>query len=221
MYTSSISNNNTKTTNQIQPGNVAISSGFANVLGAAVNKTETSLDSIFEEASQKYGVPVNLLKAVAKTESNFNANATSSCGAMGIMQLMPATAKALGVTDPYDPEQNIMGGAKYLSQMLKEFGGKTELAVAAYNAGPGNVQKYDGVPPFKETQNYVSKVLGYYGDDINTNIVISNTDTPSPNAVTSAGEKTDINDLYYSAMMNIYMMQIQLLEKLNTDNEKL
>jgi soluble lytic murein transglycosylase-like protein len=94
------------------------------------------LDSIFEAASKKYNVPVNLLKAVAKAESNFNSHATSSCGAMGIMQLMPATAKSLGVTDAYNPEQNIMGGAKYLSQMLNQFNGNTELAVAAYNAGP-------------------------------------------------------------------------------------
>lgn len=124
------------------------------------------LDSIFEEAAEKYDVPVNLLKAVAKAESNFRSDATSSCGAMGIMQLMPGTAKGLGVTDAYDPEQNIMGGAKYLSKLLNEFDGNTELAVAGYNAGAGNVNKYGGIPPFTETQNYVKKVMGYYNGDV-------------------------------------------------------
>lgn len=121
----------------------------------------TSLDEIFKKASQKYGVSEDLLKAIGKAESGFDANATSSCGAQGIMQLMPSTAKSLGVTDSYDAEQNIMGGAKYISQLLKKYDGNTSLALAAYNAGSGNVAKYGGIPPFKETQNYVRKVLGY------------------------------------------------------------
>lgn len=119
------------------------------------------LDDIFKEAASKYGVSENLLKAVAKAESGFNANAVSSAGAIGIMQLMPSTAASLGVTDPYDAAQNIMGGAKLLSRLLKKYNGDTSLALAAYNAGSGNVDKYGGIPPFKETQNYVSKVLAY------------------------------------------------------------
>lgn len=120
--------------------------------------TEVSLNELFEVAAQKYGIPLNLLKAVAYTESGFRPDATSHCGAMGIMQLMPATARGLGVTDPYDPAQNIDGGAKYIAQKLKEWNGDVVLALASYNAGSGNVRKYGGVPPFKETQDYVRKI---------------------------------------------------------------
>lgn len=134
---------------------------FATILSNSEDKSSVELDDIFKAASEKYGVPVNLLEAVAKAESNFNPDATSSCGAMGIMQLMPGTAHSLGVSDAYDPEQNIMGGAKYLSQLLSEFQGNTKLAVAAYNAGPGSVVEYNGIPPYAETENYVDRVMGY------------------------------------------------------------
>ncbi len=126
-----------------------------------VSVSDTELDRIFEEASKKYNVPLALLKAVAKAESNFNPNDVSSAGAIGIMQLMPETAKGLGVDNPFDPEQNIMGGAKYLADKLKMYNGDVELALAAYNAGSGNVEKYGGVPPFAETKNYIKKVLSY------------------------------------------------------------
>lgn len=120
-----------------------------------------SLNNIFNKAADKYGVPVNLIKAIGKAESGFNKNAVSRCGAQGIMQLMPATARALGVSDSFDAEQNIMGGAKYISGLLKKYNGNTTIALAAYNAGGGNVAKYGGVPPFSETQNYVKKVTEY------------------------------------------------------------
>lgn len=119
------------------------------------------LYSIFEEAAQTFGVSVNLLTSIARAESNFNANAVSNAGAVGIMQLMPETAASLGVTNSYDAKDNIMGGAKYIAQLLEKYNGNTSLALAAYNAGSGNVDKYGGIPPFTETQNYVKKVLSY------------------------------------------------------------
>ncbi|MER2027791.1 MAG: lytic transglycosylase domain-containing protein [Solibacillus sp.] len=112
-------------------------------------------------ASQKYNLPEKLITSVIKQESNFNASATSAAGASGLMQLMPATARYLGVSDRFDPAQNIMGGAKYLRQMLDQFDNNVETALAAYNAGPGNVKKYGGIPPFQETQNYVKKIMNY------------------------------------------------------------
>lgn len=130
---------------------------FQKILGANKDK-EINLDKIFEEASQKHGIPKKLLQAVAKVESNFNPKAVSKAGASGVMQLMPATAKGLGVTDVFDAKQNINGGAKYLSSLYKKYDRDLDLTLAGYNAGPGNVSKYGGVPPFKETQNYIVKV---------------------------------------------------------------
>lgn len=116
---------------------------------------------MIEEAALKYNVNPRLVSAVAETESNFNQGAVSDAGAVGIMQLMPQTAAGLGV-NPYDKQQNIEGGAKYLKQMLDTFGGDVRKAVAAYNAGAQAVKEYNGVPPYKETQNYVDKVLDLY-----------------------------------------------------------
>jgi len=130
----------------------------------SVAKAPENLEAIFKEASKKYGVSEKLLKAVAKAESNFNPSATSKKGAAGVMQLMPATARSLGVDDPYDARSNIMGGAKYLKENLERYNGNVDLTLAAYNAGSNNVSKYGGIPPFKETQEYVKKVKNYMGD---------------------------------------------------------
>ncbi len=112
--------------------------------------------------SQIYNVDAELIHAIVRQESCFNEGAHSRVGAIGLMQLMPQTALSLRINDPWNPELNIQGGIKYIAQMLKMFDGNPKLAIAAYNAGPGNVSKYGGIPPFKETQNYVKKVYGEY-----------------------------------------------------------
>lgn len=151
--------------------------GFSKVLQNAVSSAAaqqpTDMDEIFSRAASQFSVPENLLKAVAKAESGFDADAVSRCGAQGVMQLMPSTAKSLGVENPLDAEQNIMGGAKYLSQMLDRYDGDAKLALAAYNAGSGNVKKYGGIPPFKETQTYVKRVMDYAGMNLDAPSVSS------------------------------------------------
>ena len=153
----------------------------------------TNLDSIFKEAADKYGVSERLLKAIAYTESGFQADVTSSSGAMGIMQLMPSTASAYGVSDPYDAYQNIMGGAAVLKDLLNMFQGNQSLAIAGYNAGCGNVKKYGGVPPFTETQNYVAKVTSLMQTGVS---VPANTVTVNPSANTSSNTGTATSEYF-------------------------
>lgn len=118
--------------------------------------------SMIADVAREQGVEPALLEALVSVESNFNPRAVSQSGAQGLTQLMPGTAKALGVTDPFDPQQNLRGGAKYLGQMLDKYGDLSK-ALAAYNAGPGAVDRYHGVPPFRETQEYVRRVQERYG----------------------------------------------------------
>ena len=141
------------------PVKKAGSSEGAQAAVPASSMKKTKYDEYFKAAAKKYNVSESLLKAIAKAESDFNPDCVSSAGAMGVMQLMPETAKELGVDDPYDPEQNIMGGAKCIAMKLKEFNGDVKLALAAYNAGSGAVRRNGGVPSYCTT--YVNKVLSY------------------------------------------------------------
>lgn len=126
------------------------------------SRNKNAFDQMIRQAAQQHGVSEGLIKAVMHTESGFNINARSPVGAQGLMQLMPATARRFNVSNAYDPQQNIFGGARYLSWLLKRFNGNTQLAIAAYNAGEGNIDKYGGIPPFRETRDYVRRVTSRF-----------------------------------------------------------
>lgn len=131
---------------------------------ACVNQDKKYYISMAEQIAAKNGVDPALVKAVIRAESNFKPDAVSCVGAQGLMQLMPRTAQGLGVNDAFNPVENITGGTKYLRGLLDMFGGDTSLALAAYNAGPGSVKRYGGIPPYKETRNYVNNVMQYYNE---------------------------------------------------------
>jgi soluble lytic murein transglycosylase-like protein len=128
--------------------------------GSSLKARSSEFDQLLTDAAQRYNLDPSLLKAVAQTESNFSSTAVSHAGAKGVMQLMDGTARQLGVTNSFDPVQNINGGARFLRQMLDRYDGNEVLALAAYNAGPGAVDKWGGLPPYKETQAYIPRVLG-------------------------------------------------------------
>jgi soluble lytic murein transglycosylase len=119
--------------------------------------------SIIEQASRRFSVEPSLIKAVIKAESDYDHEATSDKGAQGLMQLMPKTASDMEVKNPYNPEENIFGGVRYLSTLLERYKNNVRLALAAYNAGPENVESYNGVPPFPETETFIKRVLNFYG----------------------------------------------------------
>lgn len=229
-----ISNTTTASVNQQSQLQAASNSNnFSSILNKVTSKEHSNnvqtLDGIFEKAAQTYNVPLNLLKSVAKAESGFRADALSKCGAQGIMQLMPQTAKELGVSNAFDPYENIMGGAKCLSQKLKLYNGDLKLTLASYNAGSGNVKKYGGIPPFPETKNYVQKVLGYMNGDLSSGILVNNSKpsaTQSKNiAVTSdtaySGESlsSSIASLKTTAMMMQYEFLQSNLNLFNSEDE--
>ncbi|OTG97199.1 lytic transglycosylase domain-containing protein [Acinetobacter sp. ANC 4973] len=128
------------------------------------NRNKNAFDHIIKQAASQHGISEGLIKAVMHTESGFNVNARSPVGAQGLMQLMPATARRFNVSNAFDPQQNIMAGAKYLAWLTKRFNGNTSLVLASYNAGEGNVAKYGGIPPFKETQDYVRRVSSRFSN---------------------------------------------------------
>ena len=134
--------------------------------GAAVPPESTKPDQVFDpiivEAASRHNLDPALVKAVIMAESGFKPKAVSKRGARGLMQLMPKTAKSLGVRDAFDPEHNIHGGAKYLRNLVNRFNGNIKLGLAAYNAGSRNVRKYNGIPPYGATRLYIKKVLKYY-----------------------------------------------------------
>lgn len=147
--------------------NVPTSSKYKLYIKEKSSKIVTSYSTeryndLISQASKRHGVAFSLLKAMIKIESDFNPWAVSSEGAKGLMQIMPENIKALKIKDPFDPWENIMGGARYLKQLLKRFDGKLPLALAAYNAGPNIVERYKQIPPFKETEDFVDKVMKYY-----------------------------------------------------------
>ena len=148
-----------------QAPQVSLQNALTEATAVQANTQPTSKSQILNVVSQiskKHGVDEKLVQALIKQESGFNPKAKSKSGAIGLMQLMPATAKNLGVKDPYNTVQNVEGGVKYLKSMLNKYNGNVILALAAYNAGPGAVDKYSGVPPYQETQNYVKNILANY-----------------------------------------------------------
>jgi soluble lytic murein transglycosylase-like protein len=139
----------------LRPG---VSVSIGSVVPLAPPEPVAPYNELIEEAASQYGIDAALIRAVMQTESNFDPRAVSPVGAMGLMQIMPALAKDLGVSNPFDPRQNVMAGAKYLSRLLEAHRGNIALTLASYNAGPTNVRRYKGIPPFKETRNYVKRI---------------------------------------------------------------
>jgi len=133
-----------------------------NQVSSNIGNFSHSYDTIIQKAQGKYGIEFSLIKAVIQAESSFNPRAVSKKGAKGLMQIMPVNYQSLSVSDPFDPSQNIMGGTRYLKQLLKRYNHKLHLALAAYNAGPDAVDRYGTIPPYKETQDYVQKVIRLY-----------------------------------------------------------
>lgn len=128
------------------------------------NYNSNKYDHIINEAAKRYGVSFPIVKAIIKAESSFNPKAVSKKGAIGLMQIMPQNLRPLNIRNPYDPKENILGGTRYFRYLLDFFGGKLTYAVAGYNAGPNSVVKYNGIPPYEETEKYVKKVIRYYRD---------------------------------------------------------
>lgn len=176
------------------------------------SRNKNAFDPIIKQAASQHGISEGLIKAVMHTESGFNVNARSPVGAQGLMQLMPATARRFNVSNAFDPQQNIMAGAKYLSWLMKRFNGNISLVLAGYNAGEGNVAKYGGIPPFKETQDYVRRVSSRYSN-LYSNGIASSTSSSNDHhadngkiiAQSSSNESSSNSTSHYSAQRQIIM----------------
>ncbi len=192
--------------------------------------TPDEMEEIFEAAAKKNNVPLKLLKAMAKAESQFKPHIVSSAGAMGVMQLMPKTAKALGVVNAFDPYENIMGGAKYIGDKLKMYGGDIKLALAAYSAGSGAVKRYGGVPPFKETINHIKKVTNFMAGDLSVpgsiHKGVQDVKTVSslkPEKTEKAGTASDLqglSDEYLKAKIELSIQQLYMKPIFSQENEQ-
>ncbi|MFD1438414.1 lytic transglycosylase domain-containing protein [Acinetobacter terrae] len=176
------------------------------------SRNKNAFDPIIKQAASQHGISEGLIKAVMHTESGFNVNARSPVGAQGLMQLMPATARRFNVSNAFDPQQNIMAGAKYLSWLMKRFNGNTSLVLAGYNAGEGNVAKYGGIPPFKETQDYVRRVSSRYSNLYSNGIATSTSSSNDHHAEhgkiiaqSSSNESSSNSTSHYSAQRQIIM----------------
>jgi soluble lytic murein transglycosylase-like protein len=160
-FSQNITSNNSQITNNSSSTAPAKAVSETSSSTYSPTSSQGNFADLINEAAQRYGVNPQLVQAVIKAESNFNPSAVSSAGALGLMQLMPATASSLGVSDPLNPAQNIDGGVHFLSQLMSHYNGNVKLALAAYNAGPGAVDRYQDVPPYQETQLYVNRIMSY------------------------------------------------------------
>lgn len=197
----------------------ATSDSFSDCLDEALS--DDSLLSIFQQASNTYGVPLSLLTAMAKQESNFQADATSKSGAMGIMQLMPSTAEYFGCSNPYDAKENIMTGARYISELLERYNGNVSYALAAYNAGYNNVDKYGGIPPFEETENYVSKITSYMNEGVTLpdGSKVTGTATTQTDSIQTGSVLSLFNRLQSGNLNQLLSLLTKALEQVDSEDK--
>ncbi|MGP9688876.1 lytic transglycosylase domain-containing protein [Psychrobacter sp. AOP22-C1-C5] len=170
---------------------------------ASNSGSRNAYDSYIRASAQRHGVDPGLMKAMMHTESAFNPNARSPVGAQGLMQLMPATARRFNVSNPWNPADNIEGSAKYIAWLMRRFNNNIEHAVAGYNAGEGNVDKYGGIPPFKETRNYVQRVMSRYHSLYKNDVGLSGGGMSASNQTTNSNMKDGLQNVSYGTSSNI------------------
>ena len=169
---------------------------------ASSSGSRNSYDSYIRASAQRHGVDPGLIKAMMHSESAFNPNARSPVGAQGLMQLMPATARRFKVSNPWNPADNIEGSAKYIAWLMKRFNNNVEFAVAGYNAGEGNVDKYNGIPPFKETRNYVKNVMSRYHSLYKNDSGLSGSTMNASNQIANPSLSSGLQNVSYGTSSN-------------------